>query len=289
MTSCKINHSPQWLQTQTRIQDLDLSNTGISGKPHEWFINTTSLLRLNLSNNFLTGPLQKQLSLGQWDVDGSFIDLSSNQFSGPILLSFGKDYCGISSLQLNNNSLTGHIPSSLWNCTQLQILDLSRNKLSGLIPPWTSDQLLNLYVLRLQENQLGEVNSKEDSTILKNLCKLRDLNILDLQNNRLSGTIPNCWESSTLQVINLSSNNLSGVIPCSLGNISSLEYLHLSDNKLGGHIPSRLSNLTQLRLLNLGGNELAGAIPKWFDTSFSSLEVLRLPRNKFRGSVPKEL
>ncbi|XP_021730412.1 probable LRR receptor-like serine/threonine-protein kinase At4g36180 [Chenopodium quinoa] len=292
MASCNINHSPHWLQTQTRIQDLDLSNTGISGEPHEWFINTSSFLRLNLANNFLTGPLPKQLSLGrlEYDEHASFIDLSSNQFSGSIPLTFERD-CAIYSLQLNNNSLTGHIPSSLMNCP-LEILDLSSNRLSGEIPPWTSYQLLGLRILRLQNNQLGEVNPRDDSgnstTILKSLCKL-SLQILDLQKNKLSGTIPNCWEySESLQVINLSSNNLSSVIPCSLGNLFSLKYLHLSDNKLYGHIPSCLSNLTQLKILNLGGNDLSGAIPKWFDTSFPSLEVLRLPQNKFNGLIPKK-
>ncbi|CAO2838842.1 unnamed protein product [Amaranthus hypochondriacus] len=311
-TSCKINHFPQWLQTQTNIQYLDLSNSSILGELHEWFYNTSTLQYLDLSNNFLNGPLPKQfksnhlhhLDLGNNNLSGIIpswlsylrylvvVDLSSNNLVGSIPNNMGHNHCIISTLILSGNKIEGSIPTNLGKCTYLLQLDLQKNKLSGKIPHWIGEKLQILRGLRLQENKFGEFLSgyQGRATIPKSLCKLKYLSVLDFQKNKLSGSIPNCWKYSlNLQIINFSSNNLSGEIPCSLGNLYELKYLHLSNNKLNGFIPLCLSNLTKLQILNVGENELSGSIPKWIYPSFSGLQVLRLPKNKLNGTIPLNL
>ncbi|CAO2838846.1 unnamed protein product [Amaranthus hypochondriacus] len=311
-TPCKINHFPQWLQMQTKIQYLDLSNSTISGELHEWFYNTSTLYYLDLSNNFLNGPLPKQfksehlnyLHLGNNNLSGTIpgwlsylgeltlVDLSSNNLVGSIPKTLGHNRCTISLLVLSGNKLEGSIPSNLGKCTNLELLDLYKNRLSGKIPYWIGEKLRNLSILRLQENQFGEFLSGHQTraTIPKSLCKLEGLQVLDFQKNQLSGSIPNCWkDSAQLQIINFSSNNLSGGIPCSLGNLLELEYLHLSNNKLNGVIPLCLSNLIKLRILNMGKNMLSGSIPNWIDPGFSRLQVLRLSKNKLNSTIPQNL
>lgn len=59
----------------------------------------------------------------------------------------------VTALHLDNNNLSGFIPSALGGLTDLQILDLSTNNLSGLIPPALGN-LPNLRVLRLDGNLL---------------------------------------------------------------------------------------------------------------------------------------
>ncbi|CAO2838844.1 unnamed protein product [Amaranthus hypochondriacus] len=309
-TSCKISHSPYWLQTQTKIQYLDLSNSSISGELHEWFYNISSFQYLDLSNNFLNGPLPKQfrskylhlLDLSNNNLSGILptwfsyvdsVDLSSNNLFGSIPQTLGhNNYCTIRTLILSGNQLEGGIPSNIGKCIFLEQLDLYQNRLSGKIPLWIGEKLKRMTILRLQENQFGEFLSGYPgrATIPKSLCKLEHLEILDVQKNKLSGSIPNCWKYSThLKIINFSFNNLSGGVPCSLGNLVKLKYLHLSSNKLNGLIPLCLRNLTKLQILNMGENELSGSIPKWIYPSFSGLQILRLPKNKLNGTIPHNL
>uniref|UniRef100_A0A3Q7IJT7 Uncharacterized protein n=1 Tax=Solanum lycopersicum TaxID=4081 RepID=A0A3Q7IJT7_SOLLC len=58
------------------------------------------------------------------------IDLSSNRIKGDIpVLPTSLTYFSIA-----NNEFTGSIPSSMYSLDKLQILDMSNNKLSGIIP-----------------------------------------------------------------------------------------------------------------------------------------------------------
>ncbi|CAO2824452.1 unnamed protein product [Amaranthus hypochondriacus] len=315
--SCKIINLPNWLQTQASLEELDLSNNGIFGELANWISKMSNLHGLNLSNNFLTGPLPQQFTsqnlevldihnnslsgtIPNWlgDLNNlAFVDLSSNHFSGYIPQTFRKS-CRLNTLLLNNNSLEGIIPPLLGNCRSLLILDLGDNNLSGNIPPWTDDDLPRLLVLKLQRNQLGKVEPKNKSGVFGNetmgmipesLCKVTSLLVLDLQKNKLSGTIPDCLFAS-LEMINFSSNKLSGVIPCSLRNLSFLAYLHLNDNELQGEIPSCLSVLSGMKILDFGENKLSGLVPSWLNReNFPKLKVLRLAKNLLNGTIPHEL
>ena len=53
----------------------------------------------------------------------------------------------------------------------------------------------------------------------------RNLIILDLSVNNLSGSIPEIGMLGSLAFLNLGKNNLSGLIPTSIGNLGNLIYL----------------------------------------------------------------
>ncbi|KAK9689172.1 hypothetical protein RND81_09G040600 [Saponaria officinalis] len=56
--SCVINTVfPQWLRNQTRIENLDLSYTGISRDLPRWLWNSSNLQEVHLSDNRLTGSI----------------------------------------------------------------------------------------------------------------------------------------------------------------------------------------------------------------------------------------
>ena len=102
---------------------------------------------------------------------------------------------------------------------------------------------------------------------------------IDLNNNRLSGAIPN-FNLSKLEKLSLNNNQLSGTIPnLSLPN---LEELDLNTNELSGTIPNL--SLPNLEELDLNTNELSGTIP---NLNLPKLEWLYLEHNKLSGSVPK--
>lgn len=119
--------------------------------------------------------------------------------------------------------------------SQLQVLDLAMNQLSGAIP----------YSL----GQLSQIQQ------------------LALYNNPLGGAIPDSLgQLSHTQQLILGYNQLSGAIPASLGRLLQLQQLFLSANYLSGAIPDSFGQLSQLQLLDLSTNQLTGVIPDSFDS-----------------------
>ncbi|KAK1414326.1 hypothetical protein QVD17_30070 [Tagetes erecta] len=188
LNSCKLGpRFPRWIQTLKNISLIDLSNTGISDKVPDDFWNMwpSQLTYLNLSSNNITGIVTDLLS--NFDPYFSTIDLSSNNFYGPITnvppslerldLSRNKFYgeifflCQIVDgslffLDLSHNSFTGKIPDCLWHFKELTVLLLGHNSLSGRIPG-SVKYLISLEVLYLYNNNF----SGELSLSLQNCTK----------------------------------------------------------------------------------------------------------------------
>ncbi len=203
---------------------------------------------------------------------------NNNQLSGSIPTSLGN----LSQLQyliISYNQLSGSIPTNLCNLLQIQSLDLSDNDLSGSIPT----NLGNLSLL--QELWFGE--NQLSGSIPTSLCNLLQLQYLDLSDNDLSGSIPtNLGNLSQLIELWFGNNKLSGSIPISLGNLSQLQVLALDGgNQLSGNIPSSLGNLSQLQDLWLDGNQLTGSIPTSLG-NLTQVQKLILNNNQLSGNVP---
>ena len=125
--------------------------------------------------------------------------------------------------------------------------------------------LTHLALLNISDNKLT-------GSIPPELASLLHLGSLDLSGNNLSGGIPpELGNLPNLSSLNLSGNHLAGNIPPDLGNLSSLYVLHLSGNSLTGNVPPELGKLLSLNQLSIGSNRLEGEIPN----SFSALENLR--------------
>ena len=119
------------------------------------------------------------------------------------------------------------------------------------------------------------------------------LRYLRLNDNNLIGTIPNEFENfglwANLVVFTVSNNSLEGRIP-SLSNTinSNLVLLDFSINNFGGTLPTHIdgSHLSNLRILLLSYNQLEGPIPPWFG-DLKGLQILDLSHNKLVGSIPQ--
>lgn len=87
---------------------------------------------------------------------------------------------------------------------------------------------------------------------------------LNLEDKRLSGTIPNIFKPLTkLRILTVSRNGFSGTLPPSIASLAPvLAFLELSQNNLSGSIPSYLSRFKSLNTLDLSKNRFSGAVPK---------------------------
>ncbi|KAM1072496.1 hypothetical protein FF1_017753 [Malus domestica] len=137
------------------------------------------------------------------------------------------------SLRLPGVGLIGSVPpNTLGRLTQLRVLSLRSNRLSGPIPTDFSNLTL-LHNLYLQGNQF----SGEFPTWL---TRLERLNRLDLSSNNFTGSIPFAISNLTqLTGLFLENNGFSDKLPSiPAGKLASF---NVSNNKLNGSIPASLS------------------------------------------------
>ncbi|XP_072961892.1 receptor-like protein EIX2 [Typha angustifolia] len=265
--SCKLGpHFPAWIQGQTDITFLNMSSAEIADKLPDWFWHVMPQL--------------------------TYLDLSHNQISGvlPMSLEF---MSAASSINLRSNRLEGGVPKLP---ASLYSLDLSRNYLSGSLPP-------NLGNVQLDELFLS--NNLISGPIPSCMCnQLQSLQLLDLSNNHLLGELPQCWTSgksskanhnnlkpvsSQLSVISFSNNNLSGEFPLFTLGCPQLTFLDLSYNNFFGNLPTRIAKrLPMLAFLLLRSNMFSGHIPIQL-SKLNNLQVLDLSHNNLSGTIAPSL
>ncbi|KAL4596717.1 hypothetical protein ACB092_12G183200, partial [Castanea dentata] len=255
LASCNLSEFPQYLQNLDRLIYVDLSYNNIRGLVPQWFLETSkeTLLNVDLSHNFLTGFDQSPLVLPWYTLEILKIDSNRIQGSLPVPPLSTVSYI------ISNNSLTGEIPPLICNRTLLQVLDLSKNSLSGQIPEC-----------------MGSLSNS--------------LSILNLGSNNFHGTIPRTWTlGCKLRMINLGQNKLKGLIPRSMSKCAMLEILDLGHNQINDTFPFWLGTLPELKILILRYNKFHGAIESpYFKSTFPKLRIIDLSYNGLVGNLPSE-
>ncbi|WJX43043.1 hypothetical protein P8452_30201 [Trifolium repens] len=281
LASCNLKFFPSFLRNKSRLTMLDLSQNQIQGTVPNWIWKIQNLQSLNVSHNMLTdleGPFQNltsnliALDLHNNQLKGqipffpkyaSYLDYSMNKFGFVIPEDIGYYLPFTIFLSLSNNKLHGSIPVSLCNASNLQVLDISINNISGIIPSCLMTMTQTLVVLNLRMNNLiGHIPD-----VFPPSCVLRTL---DLQKNKLDGQIPNSLvKCSALEVLDLAQNNINGKFPCLLKNISTIRVIVLRKNKFYGRIGCPNTNGTwhMLQIVDLAFNSFSGELPgKCFTT-----------------------
>jgi Leucine-rich repeat (LRR) protein len=184
------------------VQYLDLSANQFAGGITA-IAPCSKLAVLDLSSNILSGALPANL-VASAPATMTHLSIARNNFSGDIsAYEFGVR-ASLVEFNWSYNGLTGKgLPPSLANCRRLEMLDMSRNKLSSsLIPAFLGD-FPSLRRLKLAGNRFfGEI---PDSLSL--LCDT--LVELDLSSNQLNGSLPaNFTECMSLKLLDLGSNQL---------------------------------------------------------------------------------
>nr|KAJ0225222.1 hypothetical protein LSAT_V11C100013900 [Lactuca sativa] len=315
--------TPGFLVHQHKLRQLDMSQNSLEGHFPNWLVkNNTYLERLVLRNNLFVGmPLYRNANM-KW------LDMSGNGMIGTIPDNIPRFFPNIMYLNLSMNSLSGVIPSSVGELSELVMLDLSHNELSGEIPKGLFTNVSRLDFLKLSNNKLhGEVLSGSLSWARLHIVYLdsnrftgkiginsskethESLSVLDISNNLFTGIIPD-WigNMSSLSELVVRNNSFQGPFPCGAApfsfldishnsfsgpipsclNLQDMEHLLLGSNKFIGSIPKSFRNLTQVLTLDIGNNYLSGRIPTFLG-ELSTLRILLLRKNNLSGSIPKQL
>ncbi|KAL1085063.1 hypothetical protein V6Z11_D08G024500 [Gossypium hirsutum] len=274
------------IQKPSSIQEVDLSYNNIGGPIPNSIFNLVNLTRLDLSSNNLSGPIPGSI----FDlVNLCSLYLSPNNLSGVIKSDMLSKLTSLEILDFKYVIFSGcsvrQFPN-FFQTSKLWVLDLSNNMISGGISKWEAEGWEGLLSLNLFHNFLTTLEEFPENN-LRFLNLHSNLLQVSILSTCLNPQIPISKEFR-LNVLDLSENNVSGTIPDCLGNFSYLDHLLLNDNQLEGLVPPSLANFTSLELLNLGNNKLTDRFPRWLD-SILSLQVLILRFNRFYGSLPHSI
>ncbi|XP_018476975.2 probable LRR receptor-like serine/threonine-protein kinase At3g47570 [Raphanus sativus] len=291
------------------LQYLNMFGNNFSGNLRSDFGNLLPNLReLLIGNNSLTGTIPSTLS----NISTlQYLAMELNSLTGSIPLSFAK-LRYLQTLGLNGNSLGSYSAGdieflvALTNCTKLQSLDVSFNRLGGDLPASIANLSINLRELFLGSNSIsgsiphdiGNLKSLQSFWLPKNLLKgpiqtsfgkLPRLLELSVSTNRMSGEIPYSLGNITrLERLSLSNNSFEGIIPPSLGKCSYLLYLDIGNNKLNGIIPQEIMKISTLVSLKMSNNLLTGSLPEDVG-QLGNIGNLSVAHNKLSGKLPKTL
>ncbi|XP_031378488.1 receptor kinase-like protein Xa21 [Punica granatum] len=334
-----VREIPSELGTIAKLEVLSIRNNYLTGEIPSSIGNLSSLHTLSAAINHLHGSIPG--SLGQLKkirvleiaainlsstIPPSMLNLStltvitltSNHGThGRLPTDLFTTLPNLQDIGLDANLISGSIPVSISNASNLLRFRAAWNKLSGTVPSLA--KLSKLRSLLIFKSYLG-TGADNDLDFLSSLGeippilgKLQALNVLSLCANNFSGPIPpeifylsslsiffalsrnssvgflpaEVGKLKNLGALDVSENMLSNDIPGTVGACISLEQLHMAGNNFQGPIPSTLISLKSLQWLDLSRNNLSGEIPRFLEGR-DMLQLLNLSYNNFEGMVPSD-
>ncbi|TKW16694.1 hypothetical protein SEVIR_5G316100v4 [Setaria viridis] len=313
---------PASLSELRSLQYLDLSSNSFTGAIPASLSGLGNLQLLGLNDNRFTGTIPAEL--GELASLQSLY-LANNPFDAGQLPASFKNMSNLVSLWASQCNLVGDFPNFVWSLKKLQLLflytnsitgdmvidefaarsltkiDVSDNKISGVIPE-VFGGLENLTILNLFMNNFS-------CEVPASIGQLPLLRILRLHTNRLNGTLPpelgkqspglyyvevdyndftggipeGLCTGGNFHELKAKSNRLNGSIPAGLANCATLGTLSLDNNQLTGDVPEALWTATKLYFVTMQSNQLTGTLPA---TVHFNISTLRIGNNQFSGNIP---
>ncbi|KAJ3355478.1 hypothetical protein HDU83_003456 [Entophlyctis luteolus] len=275
---------PAEIGTLSNLHIIEVSRNALTGPIPKEIGKLTKLIHLSMACNRICGQLPETISSL---VQVRAINLSENLLTG--------DLPDLSKLQhlthlhLSKNGLTSTIPPYIFMHPFLRELNLSHNCLFGQIPDLSefasisAQRTSRLEFLDLTGNRLSGV-------IPEDIFRLPMLYGLKLGENMLSGSLPQAITNlRSLVWLHLDSNQLSGTLPVrGMGSLKRLRKLYLKGNRFsrGAVIPEDVTPKSLLwRLLRENGFEDSKAKLGKTSKSKHKHQKQNLERNRYQGRI----
>lgn len=266
---------PLHLAALKSLKYLGMAHNELTGNLPPAVFNTVSglkaLMHLDLAGNFLGGQLEALVIgfISEMKSTGRTADLSKNVpgFTLPTKETAWSNLASLEQLNLFNCSLIGEIPQQIVKLTKMKVLRFCGNELNGTIPGGL-DALKELNMIVLRENRLT------GNFPVKLFGRLFDYDYFDFaEGNAFAPPF--------------AANYLCGNIVSRLNCLKDLRELDLRGMHLKGLIIPELGYLPQAKYFDLGNNELSGPVPfsLWHRISQQELHV-EYSGNKNLREVP---
>ena len=214
----------------------------------------------------------------------------------------------LEALWLENNELSGEIPSSFGNLTKLTNVEVKDNRLTGCLPPAWAVVLHHDF----DEAGLGFCHEPTPPTCSSgiivpnpgdNPALVRDCEILLELLESLTEERPRNWDPyipiSNWTGVTLDGTpnrvhrlelgpRVTGTVPVSIGGLTALQVLDFHGSRFTGEIPYSLGDLADLSNLNLRDNQFTGEMPSSLGR-LTQLSRLDLNGNQLAGEIPRSL
>ncbi|KAL4568027.1 hypothetical protein LXL04_023627 [Taraxacum kok-saghyz] len=139
---------------------------------------------------------------------------------------------------------------------------------------------------RVTRIQAGNQNLK--GSLPQTLNNLTELQVLEFQNNQLTGSLPSLSGLTQLQNLLLSSNSLSSIPTDFFDGMSSLQHVYLDYNRFSSwSIPDSLKSASSLQVFSATSANITGKIPDFLGgDALAGLTTLHLSFNYLEGGLP---
>ncbi|RLM54904.1 putative LRR receptor-like serine/threonine-protein kinase [Panicum miliaceum] len=241
---------PASLASLSALTDLVLYPGSVSGAiPVDIGSGLRRLRLLSLSGNQFTGPVPESLA-GLPDLHT--LDLGNNHLEGAIptgLLLPSSPSLKVLILA-NNGGLSGEIPA-LFSSSQMFHVDLSRNAITGTLPPLPP-------TIRYFSVAANEMQGSLDG-VFGDRSAPANLAFLDLSMNNFSGSIPpDVFALPSATSLLLSRNNFTGPLTVPAAPLP-WAVVDVSHNGISGEVPEALAVAGSLYVNN---NRMSGDVPR---------------------------
>nr|XP_054495014.1 transforming growth factor beta activator LRRC33 [Agelaius phoeniceus] len=260
------------------LESLSLARNIIMRLDSSTFTNLTELLELNLEKNYI------------FEIDNAFeglqrlqrLNLAYNYL--PCLVGF--DLTQLRVLNLSNNVIEWFLTMEIDDLFELEVLDLSHNRL--LFFPVLPRQS-KLHSLLLQDNRMSFYQRLPNGTSLANVT----MQFLIIDGNSTNITTVRLWDElchsnlSSLRLLDMSQNEVWGLPDDFLAQMPSLTHLKLSQNCLEAFHLSEEDTLAMLTELDLSHNQLVElGVKVGTGDILPSLKLFNLSSNRLQALPP---